>query len=140
MDDFDGKADGVVVSQLFMNTILLPHQHDGYSVFSSRLHCAFHLDCGRLVAAHGVNGDLDHEAPKGISEFGFRNSDFENLSPKRVPKSEIRIPNSEITFIPQRSPELPVLCRRNRSDRNEGRRDGACATRDSLDIPRKIAR
>ena len=36
MDDFDGKADGVVVSQLFMNTILLPHQHDGYSVFSSR--------------------------------------------------------------------------------------------------------
>src|SRR5207247_9622748 len=67
-----------------------------------------------------------------ISEFGFAEP-----APMLVPKSEIR--NPKLHSIPPRSRELPVLWRRNRNDRNEGRPGEACATGDNSDIPQKIA-
>src|SRR5439155_797571 len=84
----------VVALQDFVNTVLLPHQHDRYSVLSGRLNCPFDLNCRRLVAAHGINGDLDHDETKKtfrISDCGITESAL--IARSSNPKSAIRNSN-----------------------------------------------
>ena len=47
-------------AQEFADPVLLTDKHDGNAVLSSRLDRAIHFDFGRMVAAHGINGDFDH--------------------------------------------------------------------------------